>query len=30
MHMSTYVGLLHRSEQTLADSFRSVGKGTRR
>ncbi len=26
-HMATYVGLLHRSEQTLADSFRAVGDG---
>ncbi len=26
-HMATYVGLLHRSEQTLADSFRSVAEG---
>jgi hypothetical protein len=23
----TYVGLLHRAEQTLADSFRTVGQG---
>jgi hypothetical protein len=26
-HMPTYVGLLHRTEQTLADSFRAVGEG---
>jgi hypothetical protein len=26
-HLSTYVGLLHRTEQTLADSFRVVGAG---
>jgi hypothetical protein len=26
-HMGTYVGLLHRSEQTLAESFRVVGDG---
>jgi hypothetical protein len=27
LHMATYVGLLHRAEQTLADSFRAVGEG---
>lgn len=26
-HLATYLGLLHRSEQTLADSFLAVGKG---
>jgi hypothetical protein len=26
-HMGTYVGLLHRSEETLAASFRTVGEG---
>ena len=26
-HLSTYVALVHRSEQTLADSFRVVGQG---
>ena len=26
-HLSTYVALLHRSEQTLADAFRTVGQG---
>lgn len=26
-HMATYIGLLHRCEQTLADSFRAVGEG---
>ena len=26
-HLPTYVGLLHRTEQTLADSFRAVGEG---
>ncbi|MCU1691512.1 MAG: hypothetical protein JWM64_603 [Frankiales bacterium] len=26
-HMATYVGLLHQSEQTLADAFRTVGEG---
>ncbi len=26
-HMATYVGLLHKAEQTLADSFRTVGEG---
>jgi hypothetical protein len=27
MHLSTYLGLAHRSEQTLADSLRVVGDG---
>ncbi|MCW2776625.1 MAG: hypothetical protein JWN17_350 [Frankiales bacterium] len=27
IHLATYVGLLHHSEQTLADSFRTVGQG---
>ncbi|MFC6093011.1 hypothetical protein [Saccharothrix lopnurensis] len=27
MHLNTYLGLAHRSEQTLADSFRVVGEG---
>ena len=27
MHLTTYIGLAHRSEQTLADSFRVVGDG---
>ena len=27
MHLVTYIGLAHRSEQTLADSFRVVGQG---
>lgn len=26
-HVTTYVGLLHRAEQTLADSLRTVGQG---
>ncbi|GGS81463.1 hypothetical protein [Streptomyces badius] len=26
-HLATYVGLLHHSEQTLADSLRTVGQG---
>src|SRR3954466_5133679 len=26
-HIATYVGLLHRSEQTLAQSLRAVGEG---
>ncbi|MDP9395791.1 MAG: hypothetical protein M3Q27_16680 [Actinomycetota bacterium] len=26
-HLATYVGLLHRCEQTLADAFRTVGAG---
>lgn len=26
-HLATYVGLLHTGEQTLADSFRTVGHG---
>jgi len=26
-HLATYVGLLHRAEQTLADSLRTVGSG---
>lgn len=26
-HLATYVALLHRAEQTLADSFRTVGQG---
>jgi len=26
-HMATYVGLLHRAEQTFADSLRAVGEG---
>jgi len=26
-HLATYVALLHRTEQTLADSFRTVGQG---
>jgi hypothetical protein len=26
-HLATYLGLLHRSEQTLAESFRTVGQG---
>jgi hypothetical protein len=26
-HLSTYVGLLHRTEQTLADSLHAVGEG---
>ncbi|HST47772.1 hypothetical protein [Jatrophihabitans sp.] len=26
-HLATYVGLLHRSEQTLAESFVTVGQG---
>ena len=26
-HMATYVGLVHKAEQTLADSFRVVGEG---
>jgi hypothetical protein len=26
-HLATYVGLLHRGEQTLADSLRAVGEG---
>jgi hypothetical protein len=26
-HLATYVGLLHKAEQTLADSFRTVGEG---
>lgn len=25
MHLATYLGMLHRAEQTLADSFRTVG-----
>ncbi len=25
-HLATYVGMLHRAEQTLADSFRTVGQ----
>ena len=25
-HLATYVGMLHRAEQTLADSFRGVGQ----
>jgi hypothetical protein len=28
-HLATYVGLLHRAEQTLADSFVTVGHGHR-
>jgi hypothetical protein len=27
MHLVTYIGLAHRAEQTLADSFRVVGQG---
>lgn len=27
MHLTTYLGLAHHSEQTLADSFRAVGNG---
>lgn len=27
MHLVTYIGLGHRAEQTLADSFRVVGQG---
>jgi hypothetical protein len=27
MHLVTYIGLAHRAEQTLADSFRVVGLG---
>ncbi len=27
LHMATYGRLLHRAEQTLADSFRTVGEG---
>jgi hypothetical protein len=27
MHLTTYIGLAHRAEQTLADSFRVVGAG---
>lgn len=27
MHLATYVGLLHSSEQTLADSYRQVAQG---
>lgn len=27
LHLATYVGLLHKSEQTLADAFRTVGEG---
>jgi hypothetical protein len=27
MHLSTYVGLLHSSEQALADSYRQVAEG---
>jgi hypothetical protein len=27
MHLTTYLGLAHHSEQTLADSFRTVGAG---
>lgn len=26
-HLATYVGLLHKSEQTLAESLRTVGEG---
>jgi hypothetical protein len=26
-HLATYVGLLHKGEQTLADAFRTVGEG---
>jgi hypothetical protein len=26
-HLATYVGLVHRGEQTLAESFRQVGEG---
>ena len=26
-HLATYVGLHHRTEQTLADSFRAVAEG---
>jgi hypothetical protein len=26
-HLATYVGLLHRSEQTLADALRTIGQG---
>ena len=25
MHLATYIGMLHRAEQTLADSFHTVG-----
>jgi hypothetical protein len=27
MHLTTYLALAHRGEQTLADSFRTVGRG---
>ncbi|MFN2494323.1 MAG: hypothetical protein ABR608_00215 [Pseudonocardiaceae bacterium] len=27
IHLATYIGLLHRAEQTLADSLRTVGQG---
>jgi hypothetical protein len=27
MHLTTYLALAHRGEQTLADSFRTVGQG---
>jgi len=27
MHLSTYLGLLHAGERTLADSYRQVGEG---